>query len=88
MITFCELRSKSVINVVDGKDLGHVQDLTFCEKGKITGITVPGGSSGFLGLMKCEPLFIEWNRICKIGDDVVLVSLSNDKENTESHNIE
>lgn len=64
-----------VVNVVDGKDLGRIQDISFTESGKILGIVTPSGGGGFKGIIKCESLFIPWNKICKIGDDVILVSL-------------
>lgn len=79
-LSFCTLRQKSVINVVDGKDLGRIQDLTLTESGKVTGIVTPGDSGGFLGFMKGESLFIPWGKICKIGDDVILVSLGSDDD--------
>ncbi|MBQ2714016.1 MAG: YlmC/YmxH family sporulation protein [Clostridia bacterium] len=87
-ITYCDFRSKSVINVADGRDLGHACDLTFDDCGKILGFTVPGDNTGFLGIIKGEPLFIPWNKICKIGSDVVLVSLTNGEKEPNPHNIE
>ena len=65
-------REKEVINSCDGRRLGFVTDIEFdvCD-GRITAIIVPV-KSGFLGL-KCEELVIPWNKICKIGEDVILV---------------
>ena len=65
-------REKEVINACDGKRLGFVTDIEFdvCD-GRITAIVVPV-KSGFLGL-KCEDVVIPWNKICKIGEDVILV---------------
>ena len=74
--TFCELRSKEVINVVDGKKLGNIVDLVFCsETGKIKGLVVPAYNKGF-NLFKCgEDIFIPYQNVCRIGDDVILVQL-------------
>ena len=77
-LSFCTLRQKRVVNVIDGKDLGRIQDIGLTESGKVTGIFTPGDCSGFLGLVKGESLFIPWCKICKIGDDVILVSLGDD----------
>ena len=40
-ITFSELRAKTVVNVVDGKKLGHICDLTLTVKGKLVGLILP-----------------------------------------------
>ena len=65
-------REKEVINACDGKRLGYVTDIEFdVFDGRITAIVVPV-KSGFLGL-KCEDIVIPWDRIRKIGEDVILV---------------
>ena len=71
-MTLSELRAKDVINTRDGRSLGKVMDIEFCLcDGRITAIVVPV-KSGFLGL-KCEDIVIPWDRIRKIGEDVILV---------------
>ena len=41
--SFCELKAKEVVNIVDGKRLGHITDLVFeTHCGKILGLVVPG----------------------------------------------
>ncbi|MGN1227109.1 MAG: YlmC/YmxH family sporulation protein [Christensenellales bacterium] len=75
--SFCELRSKCVINVLDGKNLGHISDivLEICS-GRILGLIVPV-SKGFMTLFKGgEDLFIPYHNVCKIGQDVILVELN------------
>ena len=71
----CELKSKEVINVLDGSKLGYPCDFEFdrCD-GRILAIIVPR-SGGFLGLGRTEDLIIPWNKIECIGDDTVLVRL-------------
>lgn len=75
--SFSELRSKLVVNLVDGKKLGHIIDLIFEQStAKILGVIVPG-SRGFLSLFKSkEDIFIPYHCICKIGEDTVLVQLT------------
>ena len=74
-LSFCTLRQKCVVNVIDGKDLGRIQDIGITEKGKVTGIFTATNGGGIKGFLKGETLFIPWDKICKIGDDVILVSL-------------
>lgn len=74
--TFCQLRCKQVINVVDGTCLGNVIDIVFNQcTGRICGIIVPGEKGGFWFFKKCEEIFIPFQQICKIGEDVILVEL-------------
>lgn len=75
--TFGELKSKEVINIIDGARLGHVSDLVLDENfGKICGLIVPGNTSAFSFFKKsANSIFIPYNQICKIGEDVILVEL-------------
>ena len=74
-VTFCELCCKQVVNVVDGKCLGHIIDLVFDLKcGKILGLVTPGWRRWFFFRPR-EDIFIPWRNVCKIGDDVILVEL-------------
>ena len=76
-LSFKELKKREVINVADGKSLGHICDLTLnFPSGTLAGISVPGRKSNcFLKFFdKCE-LFIEESKILKIGSDVILVNL-------------
>ena len=65
---------KQVINVCDGAVLGYVTDIEFdvCD-GRITAIVVRG-ECGLLGNRKGEDLVIPWDKIQKIGEDIILVS--------------
>ena len=77
MLSYNELKKREVINIADGKSLGHICDLTLnFPSGTLAGISVPGrNSKGILKLFdKCQ-LFIEQNKIIKIGSDVILVNL-------------
>jgi|LGOV01.1.fsa_nt_gb YlmC/YmxH family sporulation protein len=74
--TFCDLRTKDVINVVDGKCLGHIIDMVFdCKCGKILGLIVPGEDKLFHIFKSNDQIFVPWCNICKIGEDVILVEL-------------
>ena len=74
-ISFCELRTKQVINIIDGKVLGRICDVVFSRtSSKVLGFVVPGANS-FSIFRKKSDMFIPFERICKIGCDVVLVEL-------------
>ena len=74
-LAFCELRCKEVINVIDGKCLGRVCDIIFSRhSSRVLGFVVPG-VGGFHIFKRREDMFIPFERICKIGIDVILVEL-------------
>lgn len=74
--SFLELRCKEVVNVVDGRRLGHVTDVVFdLQTAKITGLVVPGNKSFWNVFKNGTELFIPFTQICKIGDDTILVEL-------------
>lgn len=73
--SFLELRCKEVVNVVDGRKLGHICDVIFnLENGCLGGVVVPGQKSGFFGKGGTE-LFIPLAQIVKVGQDAVLVEI-------------
>ena len=75
--SFLELRAKQVVNIVDGRVLGHIVDMIFdTSTSRILGFVVPGGK-GLFSLFKSEEVFVPYSNICKIGDDTILVKLIN-----------
>ena len=86
-ISFSELRTKIVVNLIDGKRLGNVIDLIFDEcNAKILGVIVPG-TKGISSIFKSrEDIFIPYHNICKIGQDTILVDLSNPRPNIHNAN--
>lgn len=71
-----ELRLLDIVNVKDGRRLGPIKDLDLdMERGAIKGILVPGGSRswGFFGGSRSEDIYVPWDRVKKIGVDVILV---------------
>ena len=70
-ISYNELKSKEIINLADGKKLGHVVDVLFDSiNGRVSGIVVPGEKRMF---RRNEEIFIPLEKVRKIGDDVVLI---------------
>ena len=68
-----DFRDKEVINVCDGRRLGYVCEIEFdvCD-GRITAI-VGHAEGGLLGVKRGEELVIPWDKIQKIGEDIILV---------------
>ncbi|MGE5529422.1 MAG: YlmC/YmxH family sporulation protein [Patescibacteria group bacterium] len=69
-----ELRAREVVNVLDGRRLGMTSDFEIdAETGAIRAIVVPGPGR-FLWLFgRNDDIVIPWERIKKIGIDVILV---------------
>ncbi|MFD2116213.1 PRC-barrel domain-containing protein [Paenibacillus yanchengensis] len=76
-----DFQTKDVINIVDGKRLGQVTDLELdLRQGRIEAIVVPQMTK-FLGIFGNggTEIIIPWRNIVKIGTDVVLVRLDEQK---------
>lgn len=72
-VSFNELRQKEVINIKSGKRLGRISDMIISSTDKcVLGLVVPG-ERRFFGPR--EDIFIPWQNIKKIGDDVILIVL-------------
>jgi len=75
-ISYNELRQKEIVNVLCGKRMGKLSDLIFSTNSKkVLGIVVPSQHKLF---RQREDIFIPWDNINKIGDDVILVSINVD----------
>ena len=74
--TYLELRCKEVVNVIDGKRLGHIVDIVFSlSNGCVLGIVVPGDKSFWNVFKGDNELFIPLKQIIKIGEDTILVEV-------------
>ncbi len=77
-LTFCELKEKEVVNVVDGRRLGRLLDIAFTPGGKITGLIVPGEKKFLKNITCSDSIFVPWRCIVRIGEDAILVELSSE----------
>lgn len=77
LLKISEIQSKDIVNISDGKVLGHIGDLDInLETGTVESIIIGGTGRmlTFLGGKETE-LMIPWTNIVKIGSDVILVRL-------------
>lgn len=76
MLKTSDMRIREVINIKDGRRLGVMADIEVdLDTGRVTAIIVPGALKmmGILG--REQDYVIPWERIVKIGVDVILVDI-------------
>ncbi|MBE7020996.1 MAG: YlmC/YmxH family sporulation protein [Ruminococcaceae bacterium] len=75
MDTFLKMQKKEVINADDGTRLGYVSDIEIdTQSGSIKAIRIPSSTRAFNLFGKNEDHIIAWERIKKIGDDIILIN--------------
>ncbi len=79
-IRFCELREKEVINTCNGRRLGCVTDIILDKcSGTVEAIIVPGPGK-VCGLFGYDAEYIiPFECICRIGPDIILVEICEEK---------
>ncbi|MCF8010618.1 MAG: YlmC/YmxH family sporulation protein [Clostridiales bacterium] len=85
MVKISDLRMREVINIVDGKRLGPIKDIDIdVVEGKLHSMVLPGHQAKFMGLVgKEEEIIVPWDKIVRIGIDVILVDLSFNDQNSQ-----
>lgn len=77
---FSEFEKKEVVNISDGKCLGCVSDLLFDDcKGIIEAIVIKGPAKWFHCVGFDSEYIINWDKIVRIGPDVILVEVCVDQ---------
>ena len=75
MIKISDLRNRDVVNILDGKNLGNIIDIDLdLDNGKVLALVLPGRVKGFL-FTKREEVVVPWQKIVRIGRDVILVEV-------------
>jgi YlmC/YmxH family sporulation protein len=89
MVRVSDLRMREVINIADGRRLGPIKDIDVnLEEGRINAIILPdhGGGNRLMGFLgREEEIIVPWNKIKRIGIDVILVDLSYDVRGGDLH---
>ena len=70
-----DLQNKTVINVIDGKNIGSIIDLEINEDGIAVGLVVEKYKFLISNFSNKKELIIKWEQIKKIGEDVILVNI-------------
>lgn len=75
-MTFTDLRQKDIVNICDGRRLGRPVDLVLSESACVEALVVPlpGGLFNLLKQEK-EGCLVPWDRVLRIGSDVILVEV-------------
>ena len=69
-----ELRQKEVINIKTGKRLGNIIDYDIdLRSGRVTVVSVPVQGKFSILSKNDQDIFVAWEKIKKIGDDVILI---------------
>lgn len=79
LVKTSDLRMLDVINIGDGRRLGAVYDLDVdVDTGEILALILPG-EGGFFGWGREPDVEIPWDRVVRIGVDVILVDMPTGK---------
>lgn len=72
-----ELQNKNIVNLIDGKKMGNIIDITIDEYGKIKEIVVDKQKFNLLNIISNKEIIIKWDQIDKIGEEVIFVRVVN-----------
>ena len=70
-----DLQNKTIINLVDGKNIGNIIDLEINEDGSAVGLVVEKHKFLISTFSSKKEITIKWDQIKKIGEDVILVNI-------------
>ncbi|MDO4963510.1 MAG: YlmC/YmxH family sporulation protein [bacterium] len=70
-----DLQNKSVVNLIDGKNIGSIIDVNIDDTGKTLGLIVEKHRFLISYFSSSKEISIKWDQIEKIGEDVILVKV-------------
>lgn len=70
-----DLQNKTVVNLIDGKNIGNIIDLNINDKGEATGLVVEKHKFLISYFSSKKEMIVKWEQIEKIGEDVILVKV-------------
>ena len=71
-----DLQNKDLVSVDDGKKIGSIIDVVINEKGVLDSLIVEKSIFLISKFTSKNEIQIKWDQIKKIGEDVILVTLS------------
>jgi YlmC/YmxH family sporulation protein len=86
MMKISEFQMKDVVNVSNGRKMGHISDLDInLTTGRVDAIIIQGNARvmGFFG--RDNDILIPWRDIVKIGKDVILVRFNDTSEGSTEY---
>ena len=87
MARMYDLRQKELVNLNDGARYGFVSDLEInTDEGKIVALVVPGPGRVLGVFGRDQEYRIPWEKINKIGDDIILVDCTTESVLVGSQN--
>lgn len=74
--SYNELRCKEVVNMIDGRRLGHIVDMVIeLSSARVLGFVLPGEKTGWNIFKASEQLFVPYGCVVRIGEDTILIEL-------------
>ena len=70
-----DLQNKTIVNLIDGKNIGIIIDATVDEKGTIIDLMVEKKKFFWQIFSSKKTVYVRWENIDKIGEDVILVNI-------------
>lgn len=70
-----ELQNKKVVNVHDGSYIGDIIDVNISNEGVLESLIVEKSKFLISRFTTKDEILIKWNKIEKIGEDVILTSI-------------
>lgn len=71
-----DLQHKDVVNIVDGKKVGNIIDVSIDHDGKMDELIVEKSKFFVSMFSNKDEIGIKWSQIEKIGEDVILVKIT------------
>lgn len=71
-----DLQNKDIINIIDGKKIGNIIDIEVETNGQMKGLIVEKSKFFTSVFSSKNEIEIKWEQIKKIGEDVILVSVT------------
>ena len=71
-----DLQTKNIVSLADGKNIGSIIDVRINEEGMIESLVIEQTKRAFSFMNHEGEIYIHWQDIAKIGEDVILVKRS------------